>query len=368
MRKKLLFISMALLGATLLSACVGGAVRGTTWAGLAADETTAYLADGPFVHAVNLDNGREAWRFPAKSDSKLLFHAPPAVTSDGLVIVGSAGGSHTLFALNPADITTSDGVNSPVPAWTFDEAQGAWVAAPLVVDNLLYAPNADGNLYVLDLNDGRSAKQAIKTIELDDRLWAQPVTDGERLFVTSLDHSVYAIDLQTYEILWHVDVSGAIPGSPVIGPDGMLYVGSLASRLEKFDPVTGEHQSVFTAEYWIWSTPSLNEDTLYFGDLRGNFYSFNTAGGALNWSPIQPDGPITASALVQNGHLLLATESGNVYAIGKDGKTLWYETVGGKIYTTPVVVGDLILVAPMETDFYLAALDPNGRRVWTFSP
>jgi outer membrane protein assembly factor BamB len=368
MRKKFVFIVMVLLGAFLLSACVGGAVRGTTWAGLAADETTAYLADGPFIHAVNLDSGREVWRFPEKSDSKLLFYAPPAVTDDGLVIVGSAGGNHTMFALNPADINTNNGIHTPVPAWTFAEAKGAWVAAPLIVDNLVFAPNSDGNLYVLDMSDGRSAKQAMRIIELDGRLWAQPVTDGERIFVTSLDHSIYAIDLRTYEILWHVDVSGAIPGSPAIGPDGMLYVGSLASRLERFDPVTGEHQSVFTAEYWIWSTPSLNEDTLYFGDLRGNFYSFNTTSGALNWSPIQPDGPITASALVQNGHLLLATESGNIYAIGKDGKTLWYEMVGGKIYTTPVVAGDLILVAPMETDFYLAALDSNGRRVWTFSP
>jgi outer membrane protein assembly factor BamB len=99
--------------------------------------------------------------------------------------------------------------------------------------------------------------------------------------------------------------------------------------------------------------------------LKGNFYSFDTATNTLNWS-IQPDGAITANAILQNDHLLLATESGSLYAIGKDGKTLWFEKVGGKIYTTPVVAGDLILVAPLETDFYLAALDSNGRQVWTF--
>jgi hypothetical protein len=50
------------------------------------------------------------------------------------------------------------------------------------------------------------------------------------------------------------------------------------------------------------------------------------------------------------------------------GKVLWTQQVGGKIYTTPVVAGDLILVAPLEAEFYLAALDQNGRQIWTFNP
>jgi outer membrane protein assembly factor BamB len=368
MRKKLVLVTMVLVVAALVSGCVGGAVRGTTWAGLTADGKAVYLADGPHVYGITLDDGKELWRFPAKTDSKLLFYSKPVITSDGMVIVGSAGGKHTLFAINPADIMIEEEIKSPVAEWTFDEADGAWVAPPLIVGNLLFAPNSDGNLYVLDLNDGQSAKQAVKTVELGGRLWAEPVSDGERVFVTSLDHSVYAINIETFQVVWHQDVNGAIPGSPVLGSDGKLYVGSLASQLEKFDPVTGGHEAVLDAENWIWSTPTRDGDALYFGDLTGNFYSFNTSTGALNWNPIQPDGPITASALLQNDHVLLATESGVIFAVGKDGRTLWFEEVGGKIYTTPVAVGDLILVAPLETDFYLAALDSNGRRVWTFAP
>jgi outer membrane protein assembly factor BamB len=72
--------------------------------------------------------------------------------------------------------------------------------------------------------------------------------------------------------------------------------------------------------------------------------------------------------LVQNDHVLLATESGSVFAIGNDGKVLWTQQIGGKIYTTPVAAGDLTIVSPLETDFYLAALDANGRQVWKFTP
>ena len=87
----------------------------------------------------------------------------------------------------------------------------------------------------------------------------------------------------------------------------------------------------------------------------------------MNWSPVQPDGPITASPLIRNENILLATESGSVYALDRDGKILWTQAVGGKIYTTPVAAGGLTLVAPLEAEFYLTALDQNGRQVWTFT-
>ncbi|HSG45923.1 MAG TPA: PQQ-binding-like beta-propeller repeat protein [Anaerolineales bacterium] len=369
MRKNFLFISMLLLSSVLLSACAG-AIQGSSWPGLTAEGDIAYLASGGQVYAINLSDGREVWHYPESAGTKQVFYAAPVLTEDGLVIVGSAGTEYGLVAIDPADINPE--TNSPVEAWTFADATDHWVASPLVVGDKLFAPNADGNLYILDLSDGRSQKQAIEVVELAGRLWAQPVTNGELVFVTSLDHSVFAIDVETYEIVWHEDMSGAIPGSPAIGPEGMLYIGSLGSQLEQFDPQTGQHTSILDAEEWIWSTPVVDGDALYFGDLEGNFYSFNISTGELNWS-VRPDGPITASAILQNDYLLLATESGNIYAIGKDGNTLWFEEVqddsgNGKIYTTPVVASDLILVAPLETEFYLTALDTNGRTVWTFVP
>ncbi|HUE99105.1 MAG TPA: PQQ-binding-like beta-propeller repeat protein [Anaerolineales bacterium] len=366
MRKKLIFVTTILLGAFLLSACAGGTVHGSTWPGLATDGNMVYLADGAFVYAVSLEEGRELWRYPGSRNSKLVFYATPAVTPDGLIIVGSAGTDHSLIALDPNDINPE--TNAPVEAWKFTGATDYWVAAPLVVNDNLFAVNSDGNLYILDLQDGRSVKDAT-VVTLGGRLWSRPITDGERVYVTSLDHSVIAVDANTYEILWHENLDGAVPGSAVLSEeDGMLYVGSLASKLEQFDPVTGNHQPVLEAENWVWNTPSLDGDTLYFGDVDGNCYSFNTSTGSLNWKPIKPDGPITASPLIQNDHILLATESGSVFAIDRDGKVLWTEEVGGKIYTTPIAAGDLTIVAPLETDFYLAALDSNGRQVWTFTP
>ncbi len=366
MSKKLVFMMTVLLAVILLSGCTGGAARGSTWPGLTADAATAYLADGPFVFAVDLKDGRKLWQYPADANAKLLFFSTPVITPEGLVIVGSSGNDYKLVALNPNDINAE--TNSPAEAWTFSGAKDHWVAAPLVIDNRLFAPNADGNLYVLDLSDGQSTKKALQTVPLGGRLWAQPVTDGELIFVSSLDHSVFAIDKDTYKIVWHEDLAGAVPGAPVLGTDGYLYVGSFASQLERFDPATGSHQSIQKTEGWVWGTPSLVDDNLYFADLDGRLYSFNIADAKYNWTPVQPDGPITASPLVVGDQILVATESGAMYELNKDGNFKLWSQPGGKIYTTPVLAGDLILVAPLTADAYLYAYDLSGHQAWAFKP
>lgn len=377
MRKKFVFVTLILLVAVLLSGCAGGAVRGTTWAGLAATSDTAYLADGAFVYAVNLKDGTEAWHYPAKADSKKLFYAPPVITPDGLVIVGSAGTNHILVAINPKDINSETKV--PNEAWTFTGAGDHWVASPLILGDKLFAANGDGNVYVLNLNDGQSTKKAEKVIEVGGRLWAQPVTDGTRIFITSLDHSVVAIDAATYKILWHVDLTSAIPGSAVLGADGMLYVGTLDSHFEKIDPATGKNETVLTTDGRLWGSPVVKDDMIYLADLNGQVYSYNTTTGTNEWSSVKPDGAITASPLILGDTVLFATEtgpngdeSGNLFAIKSDGSVKWNEKLGGqksgKIYTTPVLAGDLILVAPLGADGYLYAYKMEDGSEVTWSP
>jgi outer membrane protein assembly factor BamB len=366
MSKKFLFLTVALLAALLLSGCAGGAARGTTWPGLASTADTAFLADGSFVYAVSLKDGTQLWRYPEKGSSKLLFYSTPVITPDGLVIVGSAGNDHTLVAINPTDVNAE--TKAPAEAWKFTGAKDHWVAAPLIIENRLFAPNSDGNLYVFDLNDGQSNKQPVKVVELAGRLWAQPVTDGKLIFVNSLDHSVFAIDKDSYKVVWHQDLGGAIAGSPVLAGDGSLYVGSFSAQLEKFDPASGNHQSVEKTTGWVWGTPSMVENNLYFGDLSGNFYSFDITTGKYNWTPVKPDGPITASPLAFNDVFLVATESGAVYEVNQNGQSKLWSQPGGKIYTTPVLAGDLVLVSPLGADAYLYAYDSNGHQAWAFKP
>jgi outer membrane protein assembly factor BamB len=356
MKKKLIVVTTILLGAVLLSACAGGPIHGTTWPGLATDGNMAYLADGPFVYAVSLGDGREIWRYPGERNNKIVFYSPPAITPDGLIIVGSAGTDHSLIALSPNDINPD--TNAPFEEWKFTGAKDHWVAAPLVVENKLFAVNSDGNLYIIDLEDGRSVKEAT-VVELGGRLWSQPTTDGERVYITSLDHSVIAVDANTFKVLWHEELGGAVPGSAVLSGDGSLYVGSLDSKLEKFDPASGDHQSIVDAENWVWSTPSLDGDTLYFGDVDGNVYSLNTSTGSLGGSP--SGWPITASPLV--GRTYPCHRPGSIFAVDRDGKGLG-EAVAEDLYNAH---RRRRLDHRCSLNGVLPAALVERRQVWTFT-
>ena len=380
MRKKILLVTVSLLAVILLSGCTGS----TTWFGLSVAGDVAYLANNTAVHAIDIKTGTELWSFSGEASSGIfsfgrspkLFVVNPIVTEDGLVIIPSSGNDHIIYAVNPKDIPDPK-KPSPNIAWQFTGSDGHWIAMPLIVGDHLFAPNSDGKIYVLDLKDGQSVKQAIKVIEpfknvpgQPGRLWSQPISDGKRLYVTSLDHSVFAIDLETYDVVWHEDLGGAIPGNAVLGSDGMLYVGSFAKQLEKFDPATGKHQSVLNTNGWIWGTPVVDGDNLYFGDIvsgtGGYFYSYNTKTGKLNGNPVKLDSEIAASPLVLSNHILVATEAGKVYAITDGVSAVWFEPAKGKAYTTPVIAGDSVLVSYIESDYYLIALDDNGHKKWTF--
>lgn len=351
--KRLMLISLIALSALVLSACSGSRTVSNNWHGLAADAERAYISNGSLVYAVDLKTGNEVWRYPEKAD-KRLFYATPVLTADSQLLIGSAGTDHTFVSLDPA-------TGKEKWAVPFTNAKGAWLASPLVVNDKIYAPNTDGFMYVIDMK----GKEAADPIELGGALWSAPTTDGKLLYVTSLDHHFHVVD-PAKGTLASIDLGGAIPSSPVIGDKG-IYVGSFASTIEAIQP-DGKHKVIAKANNWIWGSPVVDGGTLYYADLDGQIYSLDLASGSQNWDAVKPDGPIVASLLIVGDQIYVATEAGTLVALDREGKTVWEKTVGGKIYTTPVISGDMILVVPYQADFVLAAYDAEGKQAWTFIP
>jgi outer membrane protein assembly factor BamB len=353
--KRLILISLLVLMGLALSAC-GRTPISANWPGLAADAERAYVASGSFIYAVDLKSGREVWRYPAEANNALHYYANPVLTSDGQLLIGSAGTNHAFVSIDP--VSGKDTWAAP-----FTGAKGAWIAPPLELNGLIYAPNTDGIVYILKL-DGTF----VDSVEIGGALWSPPVASGDRIYVASLDHHLHVIDPADPQSFKTADLEGAIPGGPTADEQG-VYVGTFAARVE-FVSAGGDRQTLTEPEGWVWGAPSLEGKTLYYADLEGNVYSFDLAGKDQNWPTIKPDGPIVASPLVVGDRIIVATEAGTVVALDRDGKRVWpndYAT-GGKIYTTPVLSGDLILVAPYQAQFTLAALDADGKEAWTFTP
>lgn len=355
--KRLTILSIFLLGAILLSACATSG-RGASWPGLAADANNAYLADGSLVYAVRLSDGAKAWQFPERSAGQ-IFYSAPVLTPGGQLLVGSAGNDYGLYSLDPA--TGKEKWASPF------KAGNGFFASPLVVGDAIYAPNNDGTLYVLKLATG----EKLWSLPLSRSLWGAPVTDGKLIFVTSLDHFVYAVDPQTQQIAWKTNVGGSVPDSPALSVDGAtLYVGSFQNKLTALNVADGQVRWTADTKGWVWGAPAVDGDVIYAADINGYVYSFGAQNGRNAWPEVRPDGPITGSPLLLGDGVFVGTESGTAFAFDRNGDPLWPNGVqiGGKIYSTPVLAGDKILVSPMSTDFLLAALNSKtGNIVWKFT-
>ncbi len=363
--KRVSLILAVLMAALVLSSCAGGAAaRGSTWPGLAADAENAYLADGAQLFAVRLSDGAEQWKFPAKPDAKTAFYATPDLLEDGRLVIGSAGTDHCLYVIDGSQVDQATG--SPAATCAFSGALDRWIAAPLVVDNMAYAPNNDGFLYAVDLASNKLAWSV--QIGGGGHLWSTPLMHEGMLYVSSLDHYLYMVDPASHKVTNKVDLGGSVTSAPAISADGKtLFVGTFASKVFALDAASLKVLWEKPTQDWAWGSPVVSEKALYVGDLDGQLYALDTATGSPLWN-VKPDGPITGSPLMAGDKLVVTTESGTVYAFDAQGEKAWDATIKGKIYTPAVQGGDLILVAPLATgaEYILTALNANGKVVWNY--
>jgi outer membrane protein assembly factor BamB len=352
----LTFFFLAL--ASLLSACAGGGAGiATSWPGLTFVEDTAYLAYNTQVYAIDVATGREIWHFPLEVNRNMTFYADPALSPDGQVIVG--GYDTNLYSLNP--LTGAE-------TWKFEGAQKRYIGSPLVVEQGIFAPNADKKLYALDLNGNLRW-----TFTTQGELWAQPITNEECecIYLPSMDHHIYALNPEDGKMMWESeDLGGAIVGIPALDENGVLYVGTLGSEVIALDT---QDQSILWRKPtvgWVWSGLTLAGETLYIGDLKGYFYAFDRSSGNMLWqlTPEQLDGPIPGSPVVTEDAIYLTSEAGTLYQVDLQGKILPPNTIGGKLYAPPVLANDLILVTPINSEQFLVALTKEGARRWSFPP
>jgi eukaryotic-like serine/threonine-protein kinase len=363
--KTSLLLLLFIILAALLSSCAGGGQIGSSWPGVSVDQNTVFVAFERQVRAINLADGKLKWSFPAEPSNAASFFSSPALSPDGQLLVG--GYNHILYSLNPETGKTN---------WEFDGASNRLIASPLAVEDGIYIPDTSENLFALDLQGNQRW-----TKKTSGEVWAKPVTDLDCncIYVSSMDHTVYSFNPADGTLNWQSKgLGGSIVGSPALSPKGVLYVGTFGSQIVAVNAENGEQLWSAPTEGWVWGGPVLSDDRLYVGDMNGNFYAFDAQSGQQVWQvpAADLDGKIVGSPLVLEDRVYFSSEAGKLYSLDKQGQNLASVEVGGKLYTSPVAAGDLILVAPVQAENkeLLVALPQDisqwqdGQSVWTYIP
>jgi len=349
MKSKTIFLGLVfILSGLLLSACTG-APAVTSWPGITLDEQNVYVSNGQQVAAVRASDGSLAWLYPQDGDKSHIFYAPPEVAGNDLV-VGSY--QNNLYSIN---------AQTGAQQWSFTDATGRFAGSALILEDLVLAPSADHTLYALD----RSGK-LVWQFKTGNILWAKPVSDGETIYLAAMDHFLYALDMNGNQI-WKTDLGGAAVSSPVLSEEGALYLGTLGNELIAVNSADGKVLWRYAADAPIWSSPALHEESLFFGDSKGARYGLSLDGRELWKTP--GSGYIVGTPAVFEKGLVFVNVNGEVTAVDFNGQALWGpKPVSGKLYTSPLVAGDKIIVASMQGDETLVSFDFNGNIVWSYPP
>lgn len=180
---------------------------------------------------------------------------------------------------------------------------------------------------------------------------------------------------------WFIDMPDRVEASPMLGPDGSLYIGCFDGKMYSFDKETKAARWVFDANevsadglVYIHSTAALSQDgtVLYFG--VGTFSGIGTARGALVairasdgrylWSK-WVDGPVEASPVVaSDGTIYVGSWDGSLYAIHPDGSEKWRRGLDGAIWASAAIAADsTIYVGSIAQEFI--AVTPDNQLKWT---
>ncbi len=181
---------------------------------------------------------------------------------------------------------------------------------------------------------------------------------------------------------------GATPTgwSGVVVSDDAMFLGSMGGKLVALSTANGAHLEGFTdyavtssvtsgfgcsqstAAVPIYGTPVVTGELVYFTGYNGKVYALNAVSGALRW--VYPrEGSlqqIVGGVAVSDGIVYFAAADGTVYALDAEtGDRKWELAIGSKVWSTPVVSGDIIYIGSFDKKLY--AINSDGTRKWEFA-
>ncbi len=332
------FLPWMLLLALVLTGCGGGPIQASSWPGVTVADDTLYIAYNQYVLAYDLETEREIWRYPAEVDRTQTFYAPPAISDDGLVIIG--GYDQKVYALSTSS-------NRPETVWVFEGASDRIIGAPATNAEVVLVPSADHKLYALGLSNGQPIWD--QPFESRHALWSAPLIDGDTVYLASLDHSLYALDLKSGAVLWENDLGSAISDTPSLS-NGLLLSGTFEGILFALDKESGREVWQFDSGSAIWGNPVVEDDVVYVANVGKEAFALDLDNGAQIWQQTLASSAST-SPITRDELVYFVSEEGAVEAFQKNGgDPAWPSNASilGRLLADPILVNDELFVPVMD--------------------
>jgi uncharacterized repeat protein (TIGR01451 family) len=287
-------------------------------------------------------------------------HYTPAVGPDGTIYVGVHG---QFIAVNP------DGT----PQWAVPTGGEVYSSPIIGPDGTIYWGCNDQKVYALDPRDG--AVKWTYTITAPLAISTPAVSpDGKTLYIGGWDWLLHAVDTATGQQRWATALNFWV-GTPVVAPDGTIFVntvmnpGGYQNATYAINPADGSIRWKVDSASPLHGSPALGPDgTVYVGSTNNLLYALNPGDGTQKWAsdlmwPIYGELAVTADGIIYAG-----TDSGRLFAVDPaDGTLLWGAKLDRRIASVSIGANGMVYAPVVYNHPYVIAQAAEGKPVLTLS-
>ncbi len=387
-RHRILPLAIILLAVILTAAgCSGALGRGVAqgWAGGAVtDDTVIVGSRGGKIIVLNAEDGTiqgdpvvlvtqvpsGGFGCSAGGSAGVAIYSSPVIRDD-LVYVGGYNGKVYAFLFDGESLSAESEYDFPREGYL-----GGSIVGELAIDqeDRVYFGSSDGKVYAVD-----ATLRSIWEYDTGDEIWSSPAITDDTLFIGNFGKKLYALDIADGSERWQFETKGAIIAAPVVYED-KVYFGTFGRRFYAADTATGEEVWRFPAtdsdevkpRNWFWANPLASNGTIYAPNLDGKVYALDADTGALV-AEFDLGGPISSSPVMVGELIIVATENGDVYSLNTtdNHKTLLVhleDVVGEKVYEetvqAPLFAGDGVVYVHTLRDNLYAINVQTGEVLW----
>ncbi len=214
--------------------------------------------------------------------------------------------------------------------------------------------------------EGAGAIQPKWVFKAEDEIRSSPVAMGDLAFFGAYDYNLWAVNLESGELVWKFPTKGGIASSPVIDATNRLVLfGSDDNTFYAVDYRSGRLSWSHMTKNPIRSTPRVEHGHVFFGSDDAMLYAISVANGRELWK-YDATAPIRCRPFVTNELIIFGTEAGEILAVSLSGNFKWRQRAKRGVISSPIVNLKEAMCYIGASDNFLYAIDiNNGFPAWT---
>jgi outer membrane protein assembly factor BamB len=245
------------------------------------------------IYAVRLKDGSIAWSVRTGS-----VFAPLALEGD------------TLYAATEGGLVQRLATRDGAVTWQ-RTLPGAVRAAPVPTPEGIALVTTADSLFLLDRRSG----DVLRRQKTPGAVLATPALSphADRLYVGTTDGHFFAVALPALTVLWDLDATDGIYGSPAVARDTVYALARNGTLWIVPDAdTTGRGARSVSIDIVAITGPSPLADGLLVGGIGGEVMLVDPASGGVRWR-VQADGPIEQPPLILGGELVVVSGRGDIH-------------------------------------------------------